>query len=326
MQQDILKSIPAALGLLILIFDGALALEGAREGIELCIRTVIPSLFPFFVLSMALTVSLSGRVSRPLLALSDFLAVPRSAAPILIPGFLGGYPVGAKCVTDLYRKNHIRRTEAERLLAFCSNAGPSFLFGMVSGFFPEKKDIWYLWLIQINAALLTACLVPAPQAQQAAPCPSATREDSDIILSAARAMTAVCSWVILFRVLVVYLNRWIFCFLPSWVQVLLIGILELTNGCCALPRITDPQLRFVLCSCMLSWGGICVLMQTASVTKGLPIGSYLRGKALQTAFSLLMSCIAASGQGWLLVPAIPCLLVFFRKSQNRYGNPGLLPV
>ena len=41
--------ISAAVGLLVLIFDSSLAIQGAREGVELCLRTVIPSLFPFFV-------------------------------------------------------------------------------------------------------------------------------------------------------------------------------------------------------------------------------------------------------------------------------------
>ena len=46
--------------MLALILDGRTAIDGARQGIELCLRTVIPSLFPFFVLSILLTSSLLG--------------------------------------------------------------------------------------------------------------------------------------------------------------------------------------------------------------------------------------------------------------------------
>ena len=38
----------------------------------------------------------------------------------------------------------LQKHQAERLLSFCSNAGPAFLFGMLSGFFPEKKTLWML--------------------------------------------------------------------------------------------------------------------------------------------------------------------------------------
>ena len=36
-----------AAGMLVLILDAKTALAGAKEGIQLCLYTVIPSLFPF---------------------------------------------------------------------------------------------------------------------------------------------------------------------------------------------------------------------------------------------------------------------------------------
>lgn len=325
MKRNLWQSIPAALGLLVLIFDGALALEGARNGIDLCIRTVIPALFPFLVLSIVLTRSLSETRSPPVEFLSGILSLPHCAGPVLIPAFLGGYPVGAKCVADLYRRNGIQRAEAERMLAFCSNAGPSFLFGMTSGFFPESKQVWLLWFIQIAAAFLTAAVIPAPPHHPSDP-NKAKAQEADILLSAARAMGIICCWVILFRILITFLERWFLWLLPAWAQIALMGFLELTNGCCGLALIADERLRFVVCSCMLAFGGICVLLQTASVTKGLSLSGYLKGKLMQTVFSLLLSSMAVLRRGWILGLLIPFLMIIFRKTQNRYGNPRLIPV
>ena len=56
-------------GISILILDSRTALIGAQEGIVLCLQTVIPSLFPFFMLSNLLTGSLMGadfRILRPI--------------------------------------------------------------------------------------------------------------------------------------------------------------------------------------------------------------------------------------------------------------------
>lgn len=326
MKRNLWQSCLAALGLLVLILDSALALEGARAGLDLCIRTVIPSLLPFFILSMLLTGSLSGSPSRPVLVLSDFLSVPQAAAPVLIPAFLGGYPVGAKCVADLFRKNRISKPQAQRLLAFCSNAGPSFLFGMVSLFFPEKKQIWLLWCIQIASAVFTAMAIPAPKLQPPSQTHTPQREEPDILLSSVRAMAIVCCWVILFRILIAFLERWFLWMLPASVQVLVMGFLELTNGCCALHLIPEEAVRFVLCACMLSWGGLCVLLQTAGVTKGLSLAGYLKGKLLQTVFAFLLSCMAVYRQGWMMAFLILPAVIIFRKSQNRYGNPGIYPV
>ena len=321
-----LGSILAGIGLLILIFDSRLALEGAGTGIDLCIKTVIPSLFPFFVLSMILTKGLGDCIPDPLQKLGLMLGIPASGISVLIPAFLGGYPVGANCIGDLYRNNHISKEDAQRMLAFCSNAGPSFLFGMVSGFFPEQKTVWLLWMIHICSAVLTASAIPFEKSRDTVQNPSQTSRHADTILPAARAMALVCCWVVLFRVLIAFLDAWFFRRLPVWLQVLLMGALELTNGCCALPMIADANLRFLLCSCMLSFGGICVLFQTASVTKGLSLACYIKGKLMQTLFSFLLSCAIVLDRGWYFAIFLPLCVILFRKAQNRYGNPGILPV
>ena len=56
----------AAIAMLILILDGRCALYSAAEGLELCIRTVIPSLFPFFNLSIGLVGCWTGLTIVPL--------------------------------------------------------------------------------------------------------------------------------------------------------------------------------------------------------------------------------------------------------------------
>ena len=48
-------------------------------------------------------------------------------------------------------------------------------------------------------------------------------------------------------------------------------------------------MRFLAASTLLSFGGICVLMQTRAVTGSLGIKSYLKGKLLQALISLILS-------------------------------------
>ena len=318
-----LQGAMAGIGLLVLIFDSELAVEGARNGIHLCMMTVIPSLFPFFVLSMLLTNSLSSCRSPKWQVLAKGLGIPPAAAPVLIPSILGGYPVGAKCAGDLYRNHQLSKEEAERLLAFCSNAGPSFLFGMVSGFFSEQRTIWLLWFIHLFSAVLTALVIPPVQQQPDSTVMEKRKDQQAVIGSAAKAMGLVCCWVILFRMVITFLNDWLLWLAPDWGKVLLTGFLELTNGCCELQLISDETIRFILCSCMLAFGGLCVLLQTAGVTRGLSLSWYLRGKALQTAFSLLLSSTVVLEQGLLL---LPIFLILLLKIQKRYGNPRAIPV
>lgn len=295
----------AFLGMAVLILDARTALSGAQEGVALCLRTVIPSLFPFFVLSAMLTGSLLGR-RIPLLGwLGRLCKIPDGGESLLLTGLLGGYPVGAQAVAQAYRQGALSRADGERLLGFCSNAGPSFLFGMLMPLFPTQRAAWALWGVHILSALIVGALLPGKRRSSvvltAAEPPSLSRA----LNQATHAMAGVCAWVVLFRVLLAVLNRWCFWLLPTPARLLLTGALELTNGCCALGDASGDALRFLLASMMLGFGGLCVGMQTASVTGELGMGLYWPGKVMQSVISLLL---AATVQ-YALFPAQVCVRV-----------------
>ena len=108
-------AIIAGIGMMLLIFDSKHALEGAKIGLDLCVRMVIPSLLPFFVISMMFTTSINNHDSFIIRQLSRTMHIPKTAASVLIPAFLGGYPVGAKCAADLYYNRILEKEEAERI-------------------------------------------------------------------------------------------------------------------------------------------------------------------------------------------------------------------
>jgi len=314
--------IGSLLGLLILILDGKTALSGAQQGIDLCIKTVIPSLFPFFFLSGFLTNALSGASLSILTPIRNLCSLPKGSDSILITGFLGGYPVGARSIGDAYAEGRLHTQDAAHLLSFSSNAGPAFLFGMVSGLFERPYIPLLLWAIQIASAILVGMVHPS------GPCRELTGTECNTQLSVPAAMksslsvmASVCGWVILFRVLIVFLNRWILWAFPEILSVILTGLLELANGCCRLAEISQPELRFVLCSGFLSFGGLCVTMQTASVIAGLPLRHYLTGKLLQTLFSLLLSAAAVLNIGLPVFLFLTLFAVLLGKSKKRSGNP-----
>ena len=319
-KQRLWTGVGASLGMLVLILDGKTALEGARQGINLCLRTVVPSLFPFFLLSILLTGAFLGSNLPVLRPLGRLFGIPGGAESILISAFLGGYPVGAQSVAAAYRAGQLDKSEAERMLAFCSNAGPAFLFGMAASLFPRKWMAWALWGIHILSAFLVSRLFPGPK--------TAVRLESGKPVSLPAAMTAslrimaaVCGWVILFRVLIAFLSRWILWLLPTAVQVAIMGMLELSNGCCALGVVPDISLRFVICSGILAFGGLCVSMQTMSVTKGLSLSRYFAGKLLQTVFSLILAA-AVVWQLWAAAGGLTLFfLIFPEKIRKKGGNP-----
>ena len=324
-KRQLWTGIGASIGMLVLILDGKTALEGAQKGVELCIRTVIPSLFPFFLLSILVTGTFMGGKLPFFRFFGRLFRIPVGAESILIPAFLGGYPVGAQCVAEACRSGQLDKSSGEKMLAFCNNAGPAFLFGMVACSFPRKWMVWVLWSIQILSALLVANLFPCGSSK-ASIGPGNGVSVSSAMKSAIKVMASVCGWVVLFRVVIAFLSRWVLWLLPTAAQVAVTGLLELSNGCCELNAVSDISLRFVLCAGMLSFGGICVTMQTVSVTGGLSLKYYFPGKLMQTVFSVIFAMAAAYGF-WLPVLIIPFLfLARLRKKENSSSIPGILGV
>lgn len=300
--------------MMLLILDGKTALTGAQAGMALVIRTVIPSLFPFFFLSILLTSSLNGSSLVFLHPLAKLCHIPSGAEPILLSGFLGGYPAGAQAVAAAYSGGSLSKEDAQRMLAFCNNAGPSFLFGMVSAFFSEPWMAWALWGIHIAGAAVAAQFFPCKAKRITSSTTKRRLSLSEILLAAVSTMTAVCGWVILFRILVAFLERWLFWLLKPEFQTAITGLLELSNGCCMLSAVGDIRLRFFLCSCMLALGGLCVTMQTASVTQGLSLRCYFVGKLVQAAFSAGISCLILFGSS---LPVIALLAIFVHLLLKR---------
>lgn len=149
------------LGMLVLILDGKTAISATQEGINLCLQTVIPSLFPFLLLSILLTSAFSGQALPSIKPLCRLFNIPSGTESIFLSGFLGGYPVGAQCIGQAYRHGLLSQNTSLHMLRFCSNAGPAFLFGMVSNFFENRFTVWLLWLVHILSALLVAQCFPA---------------------------------------------------------------------------------------------------------------------------------------------------------------------
>ena len=207
------------------------------------------------------------------------------------------------------------------MLGFCNNAGPAFLFGILAPFFSSAKLLWILWGIHILSAILAGVLLPGKSTgclcriQGDKPQPSLTAS----LKRAVVVMAYICGWVILFRILFAFLNRWILWIFPVEGQVSLYGFLELAGGCCSLDLLADESVRFIICSAMLAWGGLCVAMQTASVTGSLGLGQYLPGKGIQTLCSIWLSvCVVCWGKSYYIpILLLPPALVMGKRLIKR---------
>ena len=318
-QRKSILALPVLLAAGVLILDGKCALQGAVEGIDLCLGSVIPALFPFLFLSSLLTELLWGSEIKFLRPLCTRLGIPEGGSCLLIAGFLGGYPAGAQAIGDAYRASKIGKHDAARLLGFCNNAGPAFLFGITAMQFSSRKAVWYLWGIQITSAILTG-LLTAKACNGCVHFMERKFSPSESLRTVIMTMASICGWILLFCILLEFADRWFLWRVPDGIQVLLSGLLELSIGCTQLRLIPTEYLRFTLCSGFLSMGGLCIALQTASAAKGIPLDGYFRGKLLQTIFSILLSVLH---EPFLLIAfaAVGFVAIFPVRQKNKDSIP-----
>ena len=92
---------------LLLIFPKEVS-EGIKTGLENSARLLVPSLFPFMVLSSFMIRSDAyeyiGKIFFPL---ARILRISEGAVSAVVLSFIGGFPVGAKCVRLLYGSGKI---------------------------------------------------------------------------------------------------------------------------------------------------------------------------------------------------------------------------
>jgi hypothetical protein len=177
------------------------------------------------------------------------------------------------------------------MLGFCNNAGPAFIFGMLLPIFGNIGYCAVLWIIHMVSAVLVGILLPGGNTKPSSIPSKAPLTMSQAMYSGIRSMANVCGWVIIFRVLIGFMERWFLWIFPPTLALLFSGFLEMTNGCLSILQVDTLSLRFLLAAGFVSFGGVCVAMQTASVVGTLSLRDYYFGKLLQTVITLALSTL-----------------------------------
>ena len=271
-----------------LLADPQKASAAVREGLQLCFQTVLPSLFPFFVVVnllirlhfVSIPEFLFAPLMGPLFRLRGICVVP------LLSGLLGGYPTGAKTAADLYEQGILSRQEAELLLGFCNNCGPAFLLGYVGTVVLKNPSAgWQLYCIHAASALITGmllCRLCRQRGPALLPCrlpeqtPSFSSSFTSSVTGAFSSTMQICAYVTIFRVAAALLP------LPPIAS----GVLEMVSGVAAL---SPGKTGFVLAAAITSWGGLSVHFQAMSVTGDLSMKYYWTGKTVQTAVAAALA-------------------------------------
>ncbi len=316
--RDILLGIGLLWATLALILWPDQAMEAMRDGLQLCGNVILPSLFPFFVLStLVIELGMSqylGKLLEPIMA--PVFRVNGNCAAALALGFVGGYPVGARTAIQIYENGQCSRTEAERMLAFCNNSGPAFILGVVgTGVFGSGTAGLLLYLTHLLASLCVGILfrfyrasdqprtrrTRGPQFQAA----NFSKAFTGSITGALQSTLNICAFILFFTVFLRILayagilktfGQILSALLAplgmnqTWAERLLTGLVEVSSGVSSL---TDGTLsgRLSMAAFMLGWAGVSVHCQVLAFLgdSGLSVRTYVVGKILHGGISAALT-------------------------------------
>lgn len=249
-------------------------LSGASKGLMLWFEVILPTLYPFLLLSSFLLTTGNLRLISNILGglFCKFLNVSPNGSFVVLAGFLCGYPVGAKLAADMYKSGYISRKEGCYLLSFCNNTSPSFIINyLVLRTLGDKKLLLPSIVILTAAPLIVSFFTrrfyrsePLENIRHS-PQPSSDRdtwtfgEIDACIMDSFETLIKVGGYIILFSVILSLLQS---IDTPAWFACLL-SFLEITNG---LEILKSLHLTKAICYPLMlgltAFGGLCAIAQT----------------------------------------------------------------
>lgn len=286
----------------------------AALALQLWFDKMIPSLFPFMILSgLIVRLDLGRYLSVPVYPLlGNLFQINKRMCTTLLTGFLFGFPLGAKTVAEQYSLGQLSKPQAQYLLSFSNNIGPVYLLSFAlpllglsgDGSNPSLKaavtalffGIPLLYGLALRHTVYHSMALSAenpPASARAGFSPSFLPALDASITSACAAITRLGGYMIFFMV----------CNLLTEQAAALAGnsaakpfaaklaciaapILEITSGLSLSKGVLPPALLMTL----ITFGGLSCFAQTYTCIRDtdLSFGNYCLHKLLQSiiAFSL----------------------------------------
>lgn len=285
------------------------ALSASKEGLNLWLNTLLPTLLPFIILTgILIRTNTAEKIFAPLEHLWNILfGITAPGAYALTLGLLCGYPMGAKITSDMYTHNRISKREAEYLLTFTNHASPVFIRTyLIHLCLKDSIRTGTVYGILLLSSFLTMLLFrflvwKGVTATQKTDFENQKTEPSAIgsigtlldasIMNGFETITRLGGYILLFSILSAFVRH--YWNAREMTEYLFLGALELTTGLHQLARSGfSPVLRYLCSMPMAAFGGVCILAQTKSLLhKELSVLPYISAKCLNAAITAISALV-----------------------------------
>ncbi|MEG0689634.1 MAG: hypothetical protein RR437_00145 [Clostridium sp.] len=278
--------------LILILINPSISIKAAKDGVNLWLFIVIPSLLPFFIINDMLTSLkvpenigiLFSPIARRLFKTSGY------GAYAFIMSIFAGYPSGARIVASLYEEGKITKKEGEKILTFSSTSGPLFIIGAVgSGMMLSPSAGYIIFIAHILGAIINGIFsnlfYKRPPKNISLSKFGLNKINDDIISKGIKSSLVTCGfiggYIVLFCVIVALLDEIkLFTYISSLIEsvgvfssttinnivLLLESIVEVSNGSNIISSSsTDFESKLILLSFLIAFSGLAVIGQVSSI-------------------------------------------------------------
>lgn len=310
-----------AMALMVYLFLRPAAVDDAvQNAIQLCGTVLIPSLFPFMVISAFLVSAETDDVLSPL-PINHMFRLPPCTGSAIVLGALCGFPIGAKITCDLYKAGKIDKEEAQRLIPIANHPSPAFVIEIIGSYYWGSRTFgFFLLASEFLACMLTGYIdaqlsdkktCSPTMVHPTLPKQSFFQKFTSAISSSSISTITVCGFIVFFSVLnasmgdalsMIRQDRWI----PF-----LSAILEFTGGARYAAALGTSVGAF-LTGFTVGWSGLSIIAQSSIFLEeqNLSVSSLIVRKCIH---GILCGCFAflyyrIRFQNGIAAETIPCFL------------------
>lgn len=282
-----------------LIIYRNLVFDTVGFSLNIWITSLLPALFPFFIVSDILinydVIKYFPKVIRN--SIKYLFNVSDNGLVIILLSMLSGFPSNARNIKNMYLDKKITKEEGEHLLYFTHFSNPMFILGTIPLILNSNKISKYILISHYLAnIILGICLRKHNRVNDSnnsnykedkhnfgLVLTTSIRKSLDSVLSILGTLTV---FLIISTLLINFFN------LDNTSSLLIKSILELTSGLKELGsyNLLNKYL-LIISSCILSFGGLSVHMQVINelVDTDISYKNYFIGRILQVVLSLGIS-------------------------------------
>ena len=299
---------------IIIMLEPVIIADAVRSSVNTCLEVMIPSLFAFTVLAVYLQASgLYRTMLKPATyLLSKLLRLDEELCAVFILSNIGGFPVGAKLLSNLVDNGRLSRNDAGRMLCFCYGSGPSFIISIVGQrvFGSNTVGLLIFAACFLSSLILGILICRCGKRIRLSPCDEKLNLSSGCfvssVMSAAKVMLTVCTMIVCFSTITAMIE---ITGVMNTAEMLFSHIGAGDNAAYILPTITEishiqqfipsNSLVAALCGGLLSFGGICVILQISAISQGhIPLRNFL---IMRLPASLISGILSAAVSQWCVI-------------------------